>query len=429
MITNERQFRVSKTQLSKLGEAVKAFDAGQVALHTGSIVLAEAELAGLQSEKEVLSSQIREYEVLKSGAVTVLKAKNLDELPTILIRARIARGLSQRGLAEQLGLKEQQVQRYESEEYASASLRRLSEIADVLGLNMTEVAELSQESTVELDDEPRRIDWSLFPVKEMYRRNWFLGFSGSLADAKLQAESLVTAFVTSVWRQPVAALHRKRIRSGSALDLYALMAWECRVLILAGNSPAKGDYAREKLDADWLKALVKLSRFSDGPLRAKEFLGEAGVTLIVEPHLPHTHLDGAALLHGGKPVIGLTLRYDRLDNFWFALLHEIVHLIKHLRKGKLERIFDDIEAEPDELERDADDLAGEALIPEEVWDMAMARYLRTEDSVNKLAKELKISPAIVAGRIRNEANNYVILNELVGQGEVRKHFPEVRFGQ
>jgi HTH-type transcriptional regulator/antitoxin HigA len=74
----------------------------------------------------------------------VLKAESLDELPNVLIRARIARGLSQRELADALGLKEQQIQRYEAEQYASAALRRLIDIANALNLSISEVAALGR---------------------------------------------------------------------------------------------------------------------------------------------------------------------------------------------------------------------------------------------------------------------------------------------
>ena len=146
MITNERQYRISKAQLSRVREAAKAFDLSATADRVGSDVLAKAELEALRSEEEVLSEQIREYEALKSGAVTVLKAAGLEELPSILIRARIAQGLSQRELAQILGIKEQQVQRYESDGYASASLRRLTQVADALHLNISEVAELNRQA-------------------------------------------------------------------------------------------------------------------------------------------------------------------------------------------------------------------------------------------------------------------------------------------
>ena len=61
-----------------------------------------------------------------------------------------------------------------------------------------------------------------------------------------------------------------------------------------------------------------------GPVKARELLASKGVTLIIERHLPGTYLDGAAMLaENGNPVIGLTLRHDRLDNFWFVLFHEL----------------------------------------------------------------------------------------------------------
>jgi HTH-type transcriptional regulator/antitoxin HigA len=99
----------------------------------------------------------------------VLKTQNLNDLPTTLIRARIVRGLSQRKLAEALGVKEQQVQRYESERYASASLSRLVRIASVLGLTSSGVAEPGPTSSVE-KSKPRDTDSRQFAVKQTYGR-------------------------------------------------------------------------------------------------------------------------------------------------------------------------------------------------------------------------------------------------------------------
>jgi len=144
MITNERQFRISKSQYVKLQAAIADFDKQNAVKRTGSSTLAQAELAALQSQAGELSSELREYERLKSGAVTKLKARSLAELPRLLIRARISQGWSQRELAEKLGLKEQQIQRYEAEEYSSASLQRLQEVADALNLNITQAAEFKE---------------------------------------------------------------------------------------------------------------------------------------------------------------------------------------------------------------------------------------------------------------------------------------------
>jgi HTH-type transcriptional regulator/antitoxin HigA len=437
MITNERQYRISKAQLSRLRQAVEAFDLTEAAGQVGSDLLAKAELEALRSEYEVLSEQIREYQALKSGAVTVLKAATLEELPSILVRARIAHGLSQRELAEILGLKEQQVQRYESEEYASASLRRLAEVANALQLNVSEVAELKPQTATRPSPKSQEIEWELFPVKEMYRRGWFreVGFVGSMAAAMADRVDLARQYVQEAMPRRQPAFLRRRARFGSAMDQYALWAWQCRVLLLAKKEQLKGSYSRDSITEEWLKDLARESRFDDGPRRAKNMLGEAGIPLIIEPHLPKTYLDGAAfLLPDGTPVIGITLRYDRIDNFWFVLFHELIHVMKHLRRGKLEDIFDDLApdalpAERDDLERQADTLAGAALIPEEVWEVALARYVRTEESVRAFAEEQGIHPAIVAGRIRKEADNYVILTHLVGKGKVRAQFPEAEFAQ
>lgn len=432
MITNERQYRISKTELSRLREAVDAFDLQDTAGRVGSDVLAKAELEALRSEEEVLSEQIREYEALRSGAVTVLKAATLEELPSILIRARIAQGLSQRELAQVLGVKEQQIQRYESEQYASASLRRLAQVADALHLNISEVAELKPPAPPRPSQRVREIEWELFPMKEMYRRGWLkdIGFVGSMAAAMTNHVSLATTYAQEAMPRRQPALLRHRARFGCEMDQYALWAWQCRVLLLARVETLKGTYSRTDMTDGWFKDLAQESRFVDGPRRAKRILSEAGIPLVIEPHLPQTYLDGAAfLLPDGSPVIGMTLRYDRVDNFWFVLFHELIHVVKHLRKGKLEDIFDDLEAEPDGLEREADSLAGAALIPENEWEVALARYVRTEESVRSFAEEHRIHSAIVAGRIRKEADNYMILTDLIGRGEVRSQFPEAQFAQ
>ncbi|MBA7687521.1 hypothetical protein ES703_95984 [subsurface metagenome] len=377
-------------------------------------------------------AQIKEYEDLKSGFVTGLKATSLEELPTALIKARIAKGLSQRQLANALGVKEQQIQRYESSDYTSVSLRRLVRVADALGLNTSEVAEVTTSPDEEASVAKGKLIGSNFPVKEMYRRCWFKDFTGSLDAALANSDELVSHFLRRAMPLWQPALFRGRANFEFRMNRYALLAWQCRVLMLVERQllEMKRTYAQSTITGDWLKNLAKESRSKDGPRRAMEYLARSGIPLVVEPYLYQTYLDGAALLlPDGRPVIGLTLRYDRLDNFWFVLFHELAHVVKHLRKGRLEAIFDDLDSDRDDLESEADKFAGATLIPDDTWETALARYLRTEKSIRSLSTQLEISPAIIAGRIRREANNYVILGNLVGQGGVRKHFPDVRFGQ
>ncbi len=107
------------------------------------------------------------------------------------------------------------------------------------------------------------------------------------------------------------------------------------------------DYEAEEigtfeLDDRWLPELVRLTKRQDGPQRAVILLAEKGIVLIVERHLSGSYLDGAAMLaDGDTPVVGLTLRYDRLDNFWFVLMHELGHVFLHLFDGFALRLFDE----------------------------------------------------------------------------------------
>ena len=381
MITNERQYRITRAQVNKFKEAIESFDVKKVTERVNSIQLAKAELAALQSEFDILSVQIKEYETLKSGSVEKLKANSLEELPSILIRARIAQGFSQRKLAELIGVKEQQIQRYEAEEYASANLSRLGEVARALELSISEIAEFNKISKP-IDPEENDLAWEEFPVKEMYRLNWFEDyFPGSLSTAVENAEELVREFVTGVLGQPIRSAARQRVRSGGVVNMYALLAWKCRVIFLAKKEKKQKKFKRKNITNIWLRDLAELISQLDGPVKAIQYLQECGIRLVIVPHLAHTHLDGAALLLSDGPVIGMTLRYDRLDNFWFVLFHELIHIKKHLHKGKVETIFDDLEVEINDIEKEADEEAGEILVPANKWETSIARYLRSEETI------------------------------------------------
>src|SRR5262245_12233938 len=172
MISNEQEFEITKAQFDRLRSAAISFDVHEATTRTGSSILAQAELSAIKSQIEELAADLREYEALNTGAVTLLKARTLSELPAILVRARIAQGFSQAKLASVLGWDERQVRQFESEAYVSASLQQISAAAQSLGLNISEIAEF--ERGIESDRSKERIaalDWSRFPAKEMFKRN------------------------------------------------------------------------------------------------------------------------------------------------------------------------------------------------------------------------------------------------------------------
>ena len=194
----------------------------------------------------------------------------------------------------------------------------------------------------------------------------------------------------------------------------------------------QGKYNKDALNLDVIKYVARLSWMDKGPRLAKDFLEERGIAIVIEPHLPKTFLDGAAMIgRSGAPVIGLTLRENRLDNFWFTLLHELIHAWKHLDPEKHRAIANEniekaINTEAIELE--ANDLAREALIPPAIWRRSSVRLQPSRQSIEALARELQIHPAIVAGRIRYERKNFSQFSGLVGYRQAQAQFPEVRWG-
>ena len=269
-------------------------------------------------------------------------------------------------------------------------------------------------------------DWDRFPVREMIARGWI---KETVSNIRSEAKEVMQRFLAPLGREwvPVAMYKQTHyVRSARQMDIYALAAWKARVCIRALEAPPSVRFEPSLLTPDFMHELAHLSTLTDGPRHAQQYLEKVGISLIVEPHLPETYLDGAAILAGpGQPIVALTIRHDRIDNFWFVLMHELAHVSRHL-SGTITTFYDDLDLDDstNPQEQEAERIAGEALIPEVEWEKSPASSLRTPDAVHHLAAHLRIHPAIVAGRIRHHYRSYRVLNRLVGQGEVRRLFPE-----
>ena len=132
MITNERQYRITRKKALSFSRVLQEFDARADERTDVHARLLQAERAAMESQLADLREELDEYELLKSAHMSVISVASFEELADGLIKARIAGGLSQRALAERLKLKEQQIQRYEAERYASASYQRLCQVARAL---------------------------------------------------------------------------------------------------------------------------------------------------------------------------------------------------------------------------------------------------------------------------------------------------------
>lgn len=267
-------------------------------------------------------------------------------------------------------------------------------------------------------EEGEVLDPANFPISEMRRRQWIAASS----DSKRLVDEL-RHFISPVL--PYAAAFKRTIhfRGTRNVDRYALIAWLARVWDRSEGSTTRSVYDPPNLTLDALHDLVRLSGLERGPLVAIDFLGQLGIRVTVEPPLPRTFLDGATLFAPSGPIIGLTLRFDRLDNFWYVLLHEIAHILLHSETASL--FLDDLESGAvDDAEREADQLASEISVSSDAWKNSPASRVRSRQAAEHLARQLRISPAIVAGRIRRHYNDYKVLNDLVGHRAVRKLFPD-----
>jgi HTH-type transcriptional regulator/antitoxin HigA len=273
-----------------------------------------------------------------------------------------------------------------------------------------------------LDD----VDWDRFPIDEMIKRHWVEKPARAASPGKIMRGLIHQAGGEHVLP---AAFFRKNdhARINAKSDPYALKAWCWKVLAIANTRPLPVTYKVGTIDLAFLRKVAEQSWSEEGPKLAREFLAKHGIHLVCLEHLPKTYLDGAALqLKSGAPVIGLTLRYDRLDNFWFCLMHELAHVGRHMTGKSTDPFVDDLSlrgvkgAHRDNKELEADEWAENGLIPEEVWNTSRVKDDPSPLAVVELAQHLNVHPAIIAGRIRYETGNYRLLSHFVGTGAVRR---------
>lgn len=280
--------------------------------------------------------------------------------------------------------------------------------------------------------EPLALSPLKFPLKLMAARGYF---TRTFTDLQGEAEELIRGFIEAAGAPSMvhAFCRRSRnLRSKRAMDQVALMAWCIRVLGRARTQKDVNRYVPGSVDAAFLVEVARQSWSAQGPLLAKELLAKRGISLVVEPHLPKTHLDGIAMLAAdGRPVIGMTLRHDRLDNFWFTLLHELAHVQLHLNDVGDSFVDDlDFHESDDPREGEADKTARDALIPpSSQWESCRARQKQSTVAIRAFAEQLRVHPAIVAGRIRYDTGKYQVLGNLVGARTVRRLFPEGRWDE
>ena len=212
-------------------------------------------------------------------------------------------------------------------------------------------------------------------------------------------------------------LFRKKNNTDTPLQEF----WTLRLIDMAENNyrnlPINKYSSLERSD---LKKIVNICLSDDIIMKTKKYLMSKGIYLYFIDSLPNTMIDGAVYITSYSTIaIGLTLRYERLDYVWFTLLHELSHIILHYQYLN-ENIILSIENSQDIKEAEANRLAKDTIIsPKEYRVLLPKRTLNTDDLI-KYANSNNIPPALIAGIIRRDLNNYQIFNDVIKNFKINR---------
>jgi HTH-type transcriptional regulator / antitoxin HipB len=132
MIQNEHQYKISQGKVKDIQQRLEQLLQERTTLHPRQFKMRENGLKGILEE---IQEEIKKYDSLKENPV-IIEIDSFSEIPVALIKARIALGMTQKDLADKLGMKEQQIQRYEANQYGSAGFHRLTEVAEALKVKL-----------------------------------------------------------------------------------------------------------------------------------------------------------------------------------------------------------------------------------------------------------------------------------------------------
>jgi len=250
------------------------------------------------------------------------------------------------------------------------------------------------------------------PVKEMAKRGWIRPSENA---AVLETQILKFLEIESLDEEPRLA-HAARMRaSESEISIAAQWAWFYRVRQIAKSMEATR-YSETALR----KALDHLTRLLLAPEETRHvprILAECGVRFVVVEKLPHANIDGVCFWLEDQPVIGMSIRRDKIDNFWFVLRHEIEHVLR--RDGREKEIIDDLDGDrggtgiglPEE-ERAANAAAADFCAPSGRLNSFMTRKrpFYYEQDVIAFAKTIQRHPGLVVGQMQHRLERYDYLS-------------------
>jgi HTH-type transcriptional regulator/antitoxin HigA len=241
---------------------------------------------------------------------------------------------------------------------------------------------------------------SRFPVREMIKRGWI---ESTKNVGVLQQQLLAFFGMSSLNDEPAVCFAAKK--QAYADTPIAQIAWFCRAKSLAEAAPA-GKFSQARIP-DLISQLREILPHVEGAQRVPSILADFGIRFVVVEALPGSKIDGACFwLDKVSPVIALSMRFDRVDNFWHTLHHEIDH-IGH-KEGMVSPILDtdmlegDADEKPD-FERRANENAADHLVPRAEFEGFIARVnpMFSEEQIVGFARRIGVHSGIVVGQLQN----------------------------
>ena len=266
-----------------------------------------------------------------------------------------------------------------------------------LWMNLETSYQLSKAQIAENEVSRRARLYSTFPVKDLLKRGWI---EASENIDVLEQRFLVYFGMASVDAKPTFAHAAKK--SAYEGDNIAQLAWLNRAKQIA-KAVQVAKYSPAAL-RDAIPELRRCMEYTEEIKNIPVILAKAGVRVVVVEHLPGSKMDGACFWMDGTPVIALSLRFDRVDNFWFNLFHEISHVLNG--EGKDEAIYEVIDPSqkglpPHEVRANKD--AESYCVPPDEMDGFVARVnpLFSKQAVIGFASRLHVHPGVVVGQLQH----------------------------
>ena len=260
---------------------------------------------------------------------------------------------------------------------------------------------LAAQEDKEKDIERRSRIYTIAPVAEMIKRGWIEG-----SDDTDELEDRVCTFleIDSPFDTPVAD-DNFRISESRGPEYSAKVTWVKRVERLARQQPV-GNYHPEQLREN-ISRITALAQTAEDAKKVPDTLRLLGVHFLIVPHLPRTYLDGAALFVDEHPVVAATLRYDRIDWFWFTVLHELAHILLG-HSAQLDSLFGETEeaemGRSQAAETQANEVARDWLLDPDALDDFIARVKPyfSKAEIEAFANTQKRHPGIVLGQLQHQ---------------------------